>query len=473
MDIISTIFRAHEEIKINISSENEPEASDLLVQCQQAAITVGEYIEEIEGEGSIIVKKLEVYCDVVYKMNDLLTTQTEDRDFVELSGKIFDQLEKPLNEIRGMIENFPLRLEIVFFPYKASMWDSLESVWKAAYADPDCDAFVVPIPYFEKKSDGTLGEMHYEGSDFPDYVPITPYGEYDFTVRRPDAMFIHNPYDEYNNVTSVHPLYYSTNLNKYTDKLVYIPYFISSISDEKCKKDPKVLLGNLGVPGVFNSDLVILQSEIMKEAAVAALSGLRDKKADRPWERIISGIGSPKLDKVMELSGKNQNIPKEWGVIISDNKPIILYNTGVTSLLEASEKLLNKLERDFEIYMKNKEICTLIWRPHPLIETTISAMRPELKDQYERIKKCFLENQIGIYDDTPDGDRAVALCDVFTGDFSSLDVMCRTIGKKVVYNTAEVMELAKKFEKKETKMLDYVPCGEKIYDSIKKELLKR
>ncbi len=36
---------------------------------------------------------------------------------------------------------------IVFLPYKASMWDSLESVWRAAYEDKEhCEAYVVPIP---------------------------------------------------------------------------------------------------------------------------------------------------------------------------------------------------------------------------------------------------------------------------------------------------------------------------------------
>ena len=35
-----------------------------------------------------------------------------------------------------------VRKEVVFLPYKASMWDSLESVWKAAEEDPDCVAYV-------------------------------------------------------------------------------------------------------------------------------------------------------------------------------------------------------------------------------------------------------------------------------------------------------------------------------------------
>ena len=65
----------------------------------------------------------------------------------------------------------PVRLEAVFLPYKASMWESFKSVWKAAVADPRCDAFVVPIPYFDKNLDGSLRDMHYEGSQYPKNVP--------------------------------------------------------------------------------------------------------------------------------------------------------------------------------------------------------------------------------------------------------------------------------------------------------------
>lgn len=106
------------------------------------------------------------------------------------------------------------------------MWDSLESVWKAEDEDLECDAYVVPIPYYDKNPDGSFKEMHYEGNLYPDYVTITKYDEYDFEDQKPDMIFIHNPYDEWNHVTSVHPFIYSANLKKLTNKLVYISYFI-------------------------------------------------------------------------------------------------------------------------------------------------------------------------------------------------------------------------------------------------------
>jgi hypothetical protein len=71
-----------------------------------------------------------------------------------------------VNTIRNSINSdIPVKLETVFLPYKASMWDSLESVWRKADADPSCDAYVIPIPYFDRNPDGSAKEEHYEGND--------------------------------------------------------------------------------------------------------------------------------------------------------------------------------------------------------------------------------------------------------------------------------------------------------------------
>ena len=68
--------------------------------------------------------------------------------------------------------------------------------------------------------------MVYEGGQFPEHVPVTDYNSYDFAKRRPDMIVIQNPYDEYNLTTSVHPFFYARNLRQYTDRLVYIPWFM-------------------------------------------------------------------------------------------------------------------------------------------------------------------------------------------------------------------------------------------------------
>ena len=78
-------------------------------------------------------------------------------------------------------------------PYKDSMWDSLESVWQAAYADKEhCNAYVVPIPYADRKPDMTVAEWHCEADIFPDYVPVLDWQEYTLDKLRemqPDVIF--------------------------------------------------------------------------------------------------------------------------------------------------------------------------------------------------------------------------------------------------------------------------------------------
>ena len=116
-------------------------------------------------------------------------------------GKFCKDLRVVLKRVQERIDSLKIRIEAVFLPYKAAMWDSLESVWKEAEADPDCDAYVVPIPYYDKKPDGSFGEKHDESGLYPEYVPIVKYDAYDFAFHKPDIIFIHNPYDGGNYVT--------------------------------------------------------------------------------------------------------------------------------------------------------------------------------------------------------------------------------------------------------------------------------
>ena len=48
------------------------------------------------------------------------------------------------------------KLEIAFMPYKASMFDSLESIYRVAKDDPDCSVSVVPVPYYDYTPDKQL-----------------------------------------------------------------------------------------------------------------------------------------------------------------------------------------------------------------------------------------------------------------------------------------------------------------------------
>ena len=442
--LVGLLGRVHDGVRMSIEAGQKDSAMDLLGQCQEGAISLGEMIEESEGEGFVTVRLLEEYCETVYQFYEKL------QQGQSINGsKVHKSLRKSLIQVKNSVKNdIRVRTEAVFLPYKASMWDSLESVWKAADEDPDCDAYVIPIPYYDRNPDGSFREEHYEGDQYPKYVPITWYGDYDFAERQPDFIFIHNPYDECNYVTSVHPFFYARNLKQYTNKLVYISYFILNEIDPENTEAVKSMEHFCTTPGVIYADRVIVQSEDMRKVYVnvmtefakeAGMTGM-DRKY---WEDKILGLGSPKVDKVLNTRREELEIPKEWLKIIvkpdGSWKKVIFYNTSVTTLLQHGEQYLKKMQDVFRIFYESREDVALLWRPHPLIKATIESMRPKLAKEYDKIAVTYQKERWGIYDDTADIDRAVAICDVYYGDESSVVKLCREAGKSVMVQDVAVL----------------------------------
>lgn len=424
--------QAHDEIEKFIENHDMRSAAGLLADCQDSAIAVGTLIEQSEGEDCEVVPAIEDYCEQVYLLHEqLVNEKTVD------AGRA----QKSLREILDKIENgikygIAVRKEVIFLPYKASMWDSLESVWRAADEDPVCDAYVIPIPYYDKNTDGSFGAIHYEGNMYPKYVPVVDYRDYDLASRMPDMIFIHNPYDQFNYVTSVPPLYYAKNLKQYTEKLVYIPYFVLREIAPDDKDAIKNMEHFVTVPGVFYADQVIVQSEDMRTIYINVLAETFGEKTRAMWDKKILGLGSPKMDKVLQTKREDLEIPEEWLKIIrkpdGSKKKVIFYNTGVNALLHYGDKMLAKMRDVFRIFEENKDNVALLWRPHPLIEATISSMRPELRMDYKRIVDQYRSGGWGIYDDTLDLNRAIALSDAYYGDESSVVQLCRQAGKPVM-----------------------------------------
>lgn len=431
-EFVQMLEQAHEEIKRDIGQNKMDAARDLLEQCQEGAIRLGEMIEAREGEQFITISLLEDYCEVVFRVHEELATAA-----IVNANNFYKKLKKSLLRISNSVRNdIKIRREVVFLPYKASMWDSLESVWKAADEDPDCDAYVIPIPYYDKNPDGSFREMHYEGGQYPKNVPVIRYEDYDFEERNPDVIFIHNPYDEFNHVTSVHPFFYSKNLKQFTDKLVYIPYFILEEVDPNNKSAIEEIAHFCKASAVMYADRVIVQSEAMRQIYVDVLTKEAGEASRKIWERKILGLGSPKVDKVLSTRREDLEIPEEWLKIIQKPdgswKKIIFYNTSVSALLQNGEKMLEKMKSVFETFYVNKDEIALLWRPHPLVKATISSMRPQLWMAYEKLVEQYKAEGWGIYDDTADVDRAIALCDGYYGDPSSLVPLCQKVRKLVM-----------------------------------------
>lgn len=444
LSIVDTLENANEFLLQLLEENNLDEFINLLTECQNCAIEIGTKIEKIYGENIETIHTLETYCEYVYQLAESLNTSEQ------LEEK-FNLLCNQITIIKNSIEtNIPNKKEVVFFPYNASMWDSLESVYLAAKEDPDCDAYCVPIPYYEKNSDGTFGKMHYEVSKYPSNIEVIPYSEYDFKERRPDAVYIHNPYDNSNYVTSVHPDYYAKNLRKYTDNLIYIPYFVLGEIHPSNQAAIDGIKHFCFLPGTIYANKVILQSEDMKQIYVnefikqAKENGLSGPFTDRKiQEEKFLGLGSPKLDKITNSNKDNLSIPEEWIPLIKKSdgtyKKIVFYNTSLAAFLENKEAMLNKISDSLNFFYKEKKEIALLWRPHPLMESTIKSMCPELLDTYQSIISDYCRQGWGIYDNSSDLNRAILLSDCYYGDLSSVVQLYQETGKPIMIQNVGIL----------------------------------
>ena len=401
----------------------------ILQDVQEAVIAVGERVEKEVDDPVDIVACLESLCEVFY----LLSENPDDR---ETYGK---QISDILEQVIAMISKMQAGYQIVFFPYKADMWDALESIWLACKEDPLCDCKVVPIPYYHFDSEKKEWLYRYEIDSFPSYVPVIDYTEYNLEEEA-DAAFVHNPYDEYNYVTHVHSDYYSYNLKKYVNKLFYVPYYVTTgfIAEEH-----KML-------SVYqNADYLVVQSDSFKE-------GLKQY----PYYNKAIVMGSPKLDRVIRLNGRTDLVPEEWKCILQGKKCLML-NTSLNQFLYDGEAYFRKIAYIFNI-IKGRDDVALIWRPHPLLRSTIESMRPQLLPAYLKLEQYFVEKKIGILDKTPDIINTIAIADGYIGEASSSVVnLFEAAGKPLFILNNYITE---DFSEEDRQMVLLADC-EKVGDS--------
>ncbi len=432
LDCINSLHEAQREIGKAFREKKFPSVQNMLSECQEFAVSIGDVIECLEGKGHITVTYLESYCELLFAV----FKEIENNRIQE--SKIVKRLDSQLLKIENSVKSdIILQKETVFLPYNASMWGCFESAWIEAEKDENCNAYVVPIPYFEKNPDGSLGKMHYEGDRYPDYVLVTDWTEYSIPKRRPDEIYIHNPYDDMNYVTSVHPAFYTDELKKYTDMLIYIPYFIG-VND--------CVVGHFcTTPGVLHADRVIVESEKVKKIYIEALAEFEETNKCKgifgDWNKKIIVAKSSKIERVTRVNPENIALPEEWKSKIYDKnglkKKIIFYNTTIDAVLKHRDIYLDKVENVLKIFREENQVI-LLWRPHPLLAATLNSMRPELYCRYMEIVTQYKEEDWGIYDETADIDRAIVISDAYYGDWSSVVEMYKATGKPIMIQNCEI-----------------------------------
>lgn len=465
-------------------------------------------LEKFRGSSKYLFDKILRECNKLVDEIDIFDCSSEQCEALGEYKKLInspeynaDLIKKALDVFFQQIQEEKETYRVLFLPYKYSMWDSLESIFEAAKEDENCEAYVMPIPYYDKDQEGNFTEIHDESGSYPDDIGIISWQDNQVDEIDPDVIFIHNPYDGNNRLTSIHPDYYTNKLVCKDRVVIYVPYYVSYTEDKKVM----VTMGG----AEFYADYVIMQSEWYKEKFEQILSDY--KKSDDDLNDLIAFydngnkfvvLGNPKYDKIRSLEKSEYPLRDDWKEKIfdeSDNKKFtILLDTTLEILLKQREKTLDKIGDVIDFFEKRDDIA-LIWRPHPFIKPTLRKMCPELIPTYVKLVDCCKNLDNCIFDDTNDMHTAIAWSDAFMGKYGSMIELYRVTKKPTImleigektnfesdgiydeevlkanvsncqvirekdYGLGNLIDFSMKYHKNEEKNVIKLTDGKKIYD---------
>lgn len=404
-------------------------------------VEYNETLEKFRGSSKYLFDKILRECNKLVDEIDISDCSFEEHEALEEYKKLINSPEYDADLVKKALDVFFQQIQeenetyrVLFLPYKYSMWDSFESIFEAAKEDENCEAYVMPIPYYDKDQEGNLTEMHDELGAYPDDIGIISWQDSQVDEIDPDVIFIHNPYDGNNRVTSIHPKYYTNKLVCKDRVVIYVPYYVSYTED----KEVMVTMGR----AEFYADYVIMQSEWYKKQFEQILSDYR--KSDDDLNDLIAFYdngnkfvvsGNPKYDKIRSLAKSEYPLRDDWKEKLFDEsgnkKFTILLDTTLEILLKQREKMLDKIGDVIDFFEKRDDL-SVIWRPHPLIKPTLKNMCPELIPTYVKLVDRCKNLDNCIFDDTNDMHTAMAWSDDFMGKYGSMIELYRVTKKPTV-----------------------------------------
>ena len=412
-----------------------------LVKCVDDILSSMEMLTKFKGNSYMVSKVNKVCSDNTAVLE---TEKDAGQRYSELLNEFKKKIEssdiegakKTADDFKNLISDSVV-YKVVFMPYKASMWDSLESVWMAADKDERCEALVVPITYYELDNNQNPIKKVNERNLFPKYVNAVNDEEYDLENDRPDIIYIHNPYDDNNLITRVDSRYYSWNLKKYCEKLVYVPYYkwVDGVSSTSFKS------------AMYYADYTVQSSDdavrrcIEASPEYAKKLGLETIEIRNIMENKLINLGSPEVDKVVSLN--NVKLPYEWNGKVARSRVNVLYNTTLDEIFES--RTLDKVKETLAFFKENSEKAFVIWRPHPLMKQTLTSMLPDLVNEYNEIMNEFVNGDYGVLDTNPSMHYAMFWSDMYYGyKTSSMTELYKYTGKIILEDAPKLTNFVSK-----------------------------
>lgn len=410
------------QIKQSIMNLEFEQVGALLSQYQNNVIEVGNLIDSLEPDSQVI-HVLEDYCECIFEcftaINETVSGNINESDIVELAGNVYKKLQAACDmAVDAVLALMSQGRIVVFIPYKYETWEALKPVYYEEMRRSDTKVYVLMPPYYTKMPDGQRLSTFEDAQLLSKSIEVTDYSSFDFASMHPDVIYIQNPYDQYNFSISVHPFFYSSNLWKYTEKLVLVPYFKESDFSDNDERAYLSMDSYVSMPGMLYSDEVWLGSENIKNNYL------------RKLDDFINGYGAYFETKIKVMNQEHLVKPDR-----KSEKKVILFANSLSSLLEYGDKAIDKINRVLDTF-KTSEIQVL-WMPDINIDYNLERIDRNLYTKYNEILDKYKSiDNIKLV--SGDNEAILSGCDAYYGDASVLAHKCRMMGKPVMIMNTEV-----------------------------------
>ena len=353
-----------------------------LSELQNNIVSFGTLTESIKGEDCKTVKLLEQYLEVIYKVAKYVQKFDENK-YAECDEEVKDKFASISDAIDSEIVN---RRSVLFLPVKAKHFSSMRMAYEMETVTPDTDVYVMPLPYYYKEYDGSFkDEMHIDTEEFiKANIPVTDYSRFDLSLLCPEKIYINSAYDEYNMAVSVDTRFYARNVKKYTEKLIYIPYFKLMEFDRANYPCWYNMQYYCTVPGVVMADKVYVQSENTRKAYI-------DKLNEWAGDEQYTDIWEQKIDVYNESCEEHS----EDELRDAGSKKTIVWFVSAGSLAEFGDRYIEKAYRNLDVFALSKDKLKVLLISEPFLDEMIKNHSDELYKKWTGFIDEFNRSGIG------------------------------------------------------------------------------
>ena len=264
----------------------------------------------------------------------------------------------------------------VFLPTGPDEWEGMKPLYDELALDVNNNLFVMPVPYAYRDNNGNPLEWIVPSGDFLKDVSIIPYDKYDFAHIHADIFVIANPFDEYESGFTVHPFFYSENLRKVADNLIFChTYDIDDFEDD----DNKSAYGFRRIvisPGVMNSGLICVPDENVKRQYLRALGEEFGVDSLEEW-----------YDKILVID--NHRNRDEEKTLKSSGKKQMLFYASFSDIYDHGEDALDWIEESLNLLSEHNDKLDTIWIMRDEDDSNVEKLCPDIYERYSALKTRF------------------------------------------------------------------------------------